>query len=88
MRITIYVILISFIFRGTLCTLPQGFLLMGDVKHFAEVFPSVSFKFGENTILVPTFLGHGQFSPYILVAVNLVPVIFKFESIWSLPLTY
>ena len=43
MRITISVILISFIFRGTLCTLPQGFLLMGDVKIFAEVFPGVSF---------------------------------------------
>ena len=42
----------------------------------------------ENTILVPIFWGHSQFGPYILVAVNLVPVIFKLESIRSLPLTY
>ena len=37
--------------------------------------------FGENTILVPTFWDHGQFSPYILRAVNLVPAIFKSQSI-------
>jgi len=33
--------------------------------------------FGENTILVPTFWGYSQFGLYILVAVNLVPVIFN-----------
>ena len=43
---------------------------------------------GENTILVPTFWDHSQFGLYILVAVNLVPVIFKLHSIWSLPLIY
>ena len=43
---------------------------------------------GENTVLVPTFWGHNQFSPYILVAVNLVPIIFNLQSIWSLPLTH
>ena len=42
----------------------------------------------ENTILVLTFWGQSQFSPYIIIAVNLVPVIFKLQSIWSLPLTY
>ena len=33
----------------------------------------------ENTILIPTFWGHSQFSLYILIlgAVNLVPVIFN-----------
>ena len=36
---------------------------------------------GENTILVLTFWGHGQFGPYILVVINLVHVIFKLESI-------
>ena len=35
------------------------------------------FFFGENTILVSTFWGYGQFGPYILVAVNLVPIIFN-----------
>lgn len=30
---------------------------------------------GENTILIPTFSGYGQFGPYILVAINLVHVI-------------
>ena len=42
----------------------------------------------ENTILVHTFRVHNQFSPYILVTVNLVPVIFNLHSIWSLPLTH
>ena len=45
-------------------------------------------KKGENTILVPTFWGHNQFGFYILVAVSLVSVIFKLQSIWSLPLTH
>ena len=42
------------------------------------------YKQGRNTILVPTFWDCSQFGPYILVAVNLVPVIFNLESIWSL----
>ena len=45
------------------------------------------FIFGENIILVPIFWGHGQFGPYILVAVHMILVIFNFQSIWSLPLT-
>ena len=52
------------------------------------MFDYISNKIGKNTILVPTFWGHGQFGPYILVAVNFVHIIFKLESIWSLPLTY
>ena len=32
---------------------------------------------GENIILVPKFWGNSQFDPYILVTVNLVPVIFN-----------
>ena len=32
---------------------------------------------GKNTILVLTLWGHDQFGPYILVAVNLVHVIFN-----------
>ena len=43
---------------------------------------------GENIILVLIFWDYGQFGPYILVAVNLVPAIFKLKSIWSLPLTH
>ena len=39
------------------------------------------FVLGENTILVPIFWGYGQFGPYILVAVNLVQVIFNLQSI-------
>ena len=42
------------------------------------------YKQGRNTILVLTFWDCSQFGPYILVAVNLVPVIFNLESIWSL----
>ena len=34
------------------------------------------FFFGKNTIW-----GHNQFGPYILIAVNLVPIIFKLQSI-------
>ena len=49
---------------------------------------ATEYNLGKNTILVPIFWGHCQFSPNILVAVNLAPVIFKLESIWSLPLTY
>ena len=33
--------------------------------------------FGENIVLILTFLSHSQFSPYILIAVNLVFVIFS-----------
>ena len=43
---------------------------------------------GENTILVLTFWSHSQFSPYILVAVNLVPIIFSLYPIWFLSLTH
>ena len=34
-------------------------------------------KKGKNTILVPSFWGHSQIGSYILVAVNLVPVVFN-----------
>ena len=34
-------------------------------------------KEGENDILVPTFWGHSQFGLYILVAINLVLIIFN-----------
>ena len=30
------------------------------------------------------WLGHNQFGPYILVIVNLVPIIYNLQSIWSL----
>ena len=48
------------------------------------------FHFGtsQNTILVLTFLDHNQFGPYILVAINLILVIFIIESIWYLPLNH
>ena len=36
---------------------------------------------GKNIILVPTFWSHGQFGPYILVAVNLVSIIFNLHLI-------
>ena len=36
---------------------------------------------GGNIILVPIFWCHSQFGPYILRAVNLVPTIFKSQSI-------
>ena len=39
-------------------------------------------------ILVPTFYGYNQFGPYILITVNLVPIIFNLQSIWSLPLIH
>ena len=39
------------------------------------------YKLGENTILIPTFWSHSQFGFYISEAVNLVPVIFKSQSI-------
>ena len=42
----------------------------------------------ENTILVFIFWGHSQFSPYILITVNLVHVIFNLQLIWSLPSTH
>ena len=29
----------------------------------------------KNTILIPTFLGHNQFGPYILVTINLVSTV-------------
>ena len=43
---------------------------------------------GENTTLVPTFWSPSQFDPYILVADNLILVIFNMQSIWFLPLTH
>ena len=52
------------------------------------VFFIVGFIIGENTILVLTFWDHSQFGPYILAAVNLVPIIFYLQSICSLPLTH
>ena len=45
-------------------------------------------KKGVNTILILIFLGHGQFSPYIFIAVNLVPTFFNLQLVWSLPLSY
>ena len=41
------------------------------------------FHFGtsQNTILVLIFWDHSQFGPYILVAINLILVIFIIESI-------
>ena len=35
----------------------------------------------QNTILVPIFWGHSQFGSYILVAINLVPIIFHLQPI-------
>ena len=43
---------------------------------------------GENIILVLIFWDYGQFGPYILVAVNLVPAIFNLQSIWSILLNH
>ena len=43
-----------------------------------------TFYFGENTILVPIFLGLSQFDFYILIAINLVPAIFNLQLIWSI----
>ena len=43
-----------------------------------------TFYFGENTILVPIFLGLSQFDSYILIAINLVPAIFNLQLIWSI----
>ena len=45
-------------------------------------------QFSENMILILTFWGYGQFGPYILVTINLVPLIFNLRSIWNLPLTH
>ena len=53
----------------------------GESSNISFFFP---YKQGRNTILVPTFWDCNQFGPYILVAVNLVPIIFNLESIWSL----
>ena len=39
------------------------------------------FYLGENTILISTFWGNSQFGPYILIAVNLVFIIFNLQSI-------
>ena len=38
-------------------------------------------KKDENTILVPTFWCNSQFGPYILVAVNLINIIFNLQLI-------
>ena len=45
-------------------------------------------KKGVNIILVLTCLGHGQFGPYIFIAVNLVPTFFNLQLVWSLPLSH
>ena len=37
----------------------------------------------ENTILIFTSLGFSQFDPYIFITINLVPIIFNLELIWS-----
>jgi len=46
-----------------------------------EVWNYQLYNLGENIILVLTFSGHVQFSPYILIAVNLVLVIFNLQLI-------
>ena len=45
-------------------------------------------KKNENIILIIAFWHSDQFDPYILVAVNLVHVIFNLQLIWSLPLSH
>ena len=40
-----------------------------------KLFYEIVIKIGENTILILTFWGHSQFSPYILITVNLVPTV-------------
>ena len=49
-------------------------------------FFTLAFNFDENTIFVSAFLSSDQFDSYILVAVNLVSVIFNLQLIWFLPL--
>ena len=46
--------------------------VVGKMQNFTLIF------YGKNIILVPAFWSHNQFGPYILVAINLIPVIFKF----------
>ena len=49
-----------------------------------RLFPSTIIKDifkAKNTRLILIFLGHSQFGPYILVAINLVLVIFNVELI-------
>ena len=48
----------------------------------------IYYFYGKNIILVLTFFCHGQFSLYILVAINLVPFILNLQLIWSLLLTH
>ena len=67
-----------------LCPVAFNIVFVGWHGTFSivVVFPlSRGFLIGENIILVPIFWGHSQFSPYILRAVNLVPAIFKSQSI-------
>ena len=40
------------------------------------------YNIGKKTILVLTFWGHSQFGPYILIAINLLSVIFNLQSFW------
>ena len=63
------------------------FIFLTHILNFLPT-DSQTYFLGKNTILVPTFWGHNQFGPYILVAINLIPIIFNLQSNWSLPLTY
>ena len=55
----------------TLPSICEGIILPSEIGFFEKAFLIV----GKNTILVPTFWCNSQFSPYILVAVNLVPAV-------------
>ena len=60
--------------------------LSSPISIYHPVRFHVTYKLGENTILIFTFWGYNQFGPHILKAINLVPAIFKSQLIWSLPL--
>ena len=49
----------------------------GNFTHISIIFTCIS---------IFIFWGYNQFSLYILRAINLIPAIFKSQSIWSLPL--
>ena len=49
----------------------------GNFTHISIIFTCIS---------IFTFWGYNQFDPYILRAINLIPTIFKSQSIWSPPL--
>jgi len=53
--------------------------VLDDIR--VQVSVSSFFILGKNTILVPIFWGHSQFGLYILIAINLVPVIFNLQQI-------